>query len=425
MKKLFHLLLLSVVPYLGFTQQINFNDFFLSKQMRIDYNIAGSSNDSHCYLVQIKEEPFWGGSLKNLIDRFDLGSYKLEVFDQKLNQLIYCRGFSSMFREWQDTPEAKTISRSFYETVVFPYPKNKVKVVVSSRAKNSQFHSIFELNVDPSDYAIVKENVQYPFKTIYGSGNSNQKVDIVVIPEGYTAAEMDKFHKDADRFIGYFFKVSPFKEMNDKFKFWAVDAPSVESGTDIPGKAVWKNTIVNSHFYTFGTERYLTTQDINSVRNIAATVPYDQIYILVNTTKYGGGGVYNYYNLCMSDNDQAEEVFTHEFGHAFADLGDEYEYGYDKAEDLYDMSVEPYVVNLSTLANFKTKWADLVDKNTPIPTPDTKEYRDKVGAFEGAGYVMKKIYRPMSNCKMRSNSEKSFCPVCFKGVKDMILFYSE
>lgn len=425
MKFHFILFIFLISPFFMFAQQPAFNDYFLPKQMRVDYMIAGKNGEMSCSLVQLKEEPFWGGSLKNLVDKFNLGSFKFEVFDSKSNRLIYSRGFSTLFREWLDTPEAKLVSRSFYETLVFPFPKNKVKVVVSSRDKKNIFHPIFETLVDPSDYFIVKENIALPYKTIYGSGNSNEKVDVVVIPEGYTAAEMDKFHRDADRFVGYFFKVSPFKEMSDKFKFWTVDAASLESGTDVPGKGVWKKTVLNSHFYTFDMERYLTTQDINTVRNLAAAVPYDQIYILVNTNIYGGGGVYNYYNLCMSDNDQAEEVFTHEFGHAFADLGDEYEYGYDKAEDIYDLSVEPYVANLTTLANFESKWKGLVDAGTPIPTPPVAVNKDKVGAFEGAGYVKTKIYRPAYNCKMRSNAQKTFCPVCLKAVTDMIQFYCD
>jgi len=300
--------LMFLLPFFAIAQQPKFDDYFLPKQMRVDYSILGANGETHCALAQVKEEPFWGGSLKNLVDPFNLGSFHFEVFDLKTNTLIYSRGYSSLFREWQDTPEAKTIARSFYESVVFPFPKNKVKVVVSSRVKNNQFHPVFETVVDPKDYFIVKENLDYPTKTIYGSGNSNEKVDIVVIPEGYTAAEMDKFHSDAIRFVSYFFKVSPFKEMSDKFKFWTVDAPSAESGTDIPGRGIWKKTILNSHFYTFDIDRYLTTQDINTVRNIAAEVPYDQIYILVNTNIYGGGGVFNYYNLCMSDNSQSEEV---------------------------------------------------------------------------------------------------------------------
>ena len=253
----------------------------------------------------------------------------------------------------------------------------------------------------------------------------NKKLDVVIIPEGYTIMEMDKFRKDCKRFVGYFFNVEPFKSHENKVNFWAVIAPSQDSGTDIPGKNIWKNTLVNTHFYTFDIERYLTTQDMASVKDIAAYAPYDQIYILVNTTKYGGGGVYNYYNLCMSDHPASAQVFTHEFGHAFAALADEYPYGYDNADELYNMKVEPWQVNITNLVDFSSKWENMLDEFTPIPTPDTKKYENKVGVFEGAGYVKKKMYRPTHDCKMRSNQTNDFCPVCYKTVLEMLLFYAE
>jgi len=406
--------------------QINFDTYFLPKTLRFDYTTGGNSDTSVVYFEQLKEEPFWGGSKKNLLDIFNYGDYRLQVFDSTGKVMIYSRGFSTLFREWLDTDEAKKISRSYYGSVVMPYPKQKVWIQLQNRDRKQVFHTVYKQLVDPSDYFINKEQVkQYKTEKMLYSGDPAIKLDIVVLPEGYTAEEMDKFRNDTKRFINYFFKVSPFKENKDKFNFWSVLAPSVESGTDIPGDNIWKNTILNSNFYTFNSERYLTTRDVKQIRDLAAHVPYDQIYILVNSTKYGGGGVYNYYNLCTSDNAESEEVFTHEFGHAFAALGDEYEYGYDKAEDLYDMKVEPWQVNLTNLVDFSSKWKNLVDKNTPLPTPTSEQYKKKVGAFEGAGYVQKKIYRPVFDCKMRSNATKDFCPVCYDAVLKMLKFYTE
>ena len=331
-----------------------------------------------------------------------------------------------MYYEWLDTEEAKQTYRSYYESVSMPYPKNGIILKIEIREKNTKFKTLFETFIDPKDYSIIKDkqNIFTKHKLHY-SGDHHKKLDIVIIPDGYTKNEMGKFQKDCNRFVEYFFEVEPFKSKKDLVNFWSVDAVSEESGTDIPGSNVWKNTILDSHFYTFGLERYLTTQNIEILRNIAAYVPYDQIYILVNTSKYGGGAIYNYYNLCSADHYESGRVFTHEFGHAFAALADEYEYEYGVAEDIYDMTVEPWQVNLTNLVDFKSKWKDLVDISTPIPTPDSKKYRNTIGVFEGAGYIKKKIFRPTYNCKMRSNSTDEFCPVCFKAVLDMLLFYSE
>jgi hypothetical protein len=415
--------------FLGSTlaySQIDFERFFLPKTLRIDYIRAGNSDTSNIYFEQLKEEPFWGGSKKNLLDKFAYGDYMLLVYDKASAELIYSRGYSSLFREWIDTDEAKKVSRGYYESVIIPFPKQKVIIKLQDRDKKQKFNTIFEYEIDPSNYFIVKEKANhYKSEKILDSGDPANKLDIVVLPEGYTESEMDKFKADVQRFMGYFFKVSPFKESKDKINYWMVYAPSEESGTDIPGKGIWKKTVLNSHFYTFDSERYLTTRDVKQIRDIASSVPYDQIYILVNSETYGGGGIYNFYNLCTSNNVYSEEVFTHEFGHGFAALADEYEYGYEEASELYDMTVEPWQVNITNLVDFKSKWADMVHNGIPVPTPDNEKYKNKIGAFEGAGYVKKGIFRPVYDCKMRSNSTKSFCPVCLKAVNEMLKFYSE
>ncbi len=426
MRKYFLFILIILLPGINLFAQINFNDYFLDKSLRFDYIIGGNNKESKVYFNKLKEEPFWGGSKQNLIDKFNFGDFRVSVFDSTGNTLLYSRGYSSLYVEWIDTEEAKHTDRSFYESVVVPFPKQKVRIKIEMRDKKNVFHSLFEMPINPKAVSIIKDNFNlYKTERLHYKGDYHKKLDIVILPDGYTQEDSAKFHKDCKRFMTYFFDVEPFKTYEDKVNFWAVDAYSEESGTDMPRKNIWKNTVLNTHFNTFGSERYLTTQDIETVRNTAAYAPYDQIYILVNTSKYGGGGVYNYYNLCSADNEYSGRVFTHEFGHAFAALADEYQYGYDKAEELYDMTVEPWQVNITNLVDFASKWKNLVEKDTPVPTPDTPKYKNTIGAFEGAGYVKKGIYRPMHDCKMRSNSTDKFCPVCYKTVLDMLLFYSE
>ncbi|MFN8255303.1 MAG: M64 family metallopeptidase [Bacteroidales bacterium] len=403
--------------------QVNFDTYFLPKTLRLDYTTGGNSDTTKIYFEQLKEEPFWGGSRKNLVDIFNYGDYRLLVYDSTGTVLIYSRCFCTLFREWLDTPEAKEISRTYYGSVVMPFPKNKIIVKLQNRDLKQVFHTVYELKVDPKDYNIVKDQAnQYKTEKIMNSGDPAVKLDIVVIPEGYTAEEMDKFRNDAKRFMGYFFKVSPYKENMQSFNFWAVIAPSAESGTDVPGENIWKNTILNSHFYTFGWDRYLTSRDVRQIRDLAGLVPYDQIFILVNTKRYGGGGFYNYYNLCASDNKYSEEVFTHEFGHAFAALGDEYD---GNAYRDYDMTAELWEPNLTNLVNFESKWKSMLDEKTPVPTPLSPQYIGKLGVFEGGGYREKGIYRPVFDCKMRSNSTKEYCPVCRDAVLKMLKFYCE
>jgi len=264
----------------------------------------------------------------------------------------------------------------------------------------------------------------FPNFKVHYSGNSNEKLDIVFVPEGYTKEEMTKFKKDCERLSKSLFSYEPFSNYENSINIWGVEADSKDSGTDIPGENVWKNTIISSNFYTFDSERYLMTSNYFDVRDIAANAPYDQIYIIVNTSKYGGGAIYNYYSLTGADHKLAGQVFVHEFGHGLAGLADEYS-GDDTYLDFYPLDVEPWEPNVTTLVNFESKWKSMLDKDTPIPTPATDKFKSKLGVFEGGGYVAKGVYRPSVNSLMNSFSVNEFNPVCKKTLSDFINYYSK
>ncbi len=406
--------------------QINFDEYFYDKTLRLDYHHTGNHENDFYSIDELIEEPYWGGSKTNLIDIFNYGAYKFEVYDEASDKLIYSRTYTTLFKEWQTTEEAKQTTRTFTESIVFPYPKSKVLVKFYGRDREHNLIHKFEYPVDPSNYFTKKERRhEYEKFPVHTSGDPSVKVDLVIIPEGYTKDEMELFKADCEKFAGYLFNSSPFRENRDKFNIWGVSAPSEDSGTDVPADNVWKKTILNSSFYTFDIERYLMTYDNKSVRDVAANAPYDQIYIIVNTDKYGGGAIYNYYSVCVNKNRFEEYLFVHEFGHGFASLADEYYTSEVAYIDFYPLDVEPLDPNLTTLVNFDSKWKHLVEAGTPIPTPTTEEYKDKVGAFEGGGYVEKGVYRPMQDCTMKSISVDNFCPVCSNAIVEMINFYAE
>lgn len=421
--KIIFLLLISIT----FTfSQVNFDDYFEDKTLRLDYFHSGDKENNYYSFDELIEEPYWGGSKVNLIDKFNYGRYKFEVYDAVSNTLIYSRGYSTIFNEWQTTEEAKHTTKTFNETVVFPFPKKAVLVIFYASNRKNEWIKKFEYEVNPENYFIKTERVdEYNnFQVVY-SGDPSVNVDIVIIPEGYTEDEMDSFKKDCEHFSDYLFNASPFKENIDKFNIWGIEAPSLESGTDIPKEDIWKKTLVNSSFYTFDLERYVMTYDNKTLRNVASNAPYDQIYVLVNSDKYGGGSIYNHYSMSVTGNKYFEFIVTHEFGHGFTSLADEY-YTSDVAyQDFYPLDVEPTDPNLTTLVDFDSKWNDLVEEGTPIPTPDTDEYKSKVGAFEGGGYVAKGIYRPAEDCTMKSIKVDNFCPVCKRAIQQMIDFYTE
>ncbi|MBE2279398.1 MAG: peptidase M64 [Ignavibacteriaceae bacterium] len=406
--------------------QVKFDEHFLPKTLRVDYAHSGNKSEDFYFFKALKEEPYWGGSKVNLIDKFEYGKYLLEVFESASQKLIYSRTFSTLFSEWQTTKEAEKINKSFDESVVMPFPKNKVQIVISSRNRDHSLTPKFRLDIDPKNYFIDRGlKTIYDTIVILNSGDYSKKVDIVIIPDGYTSGQMIKFEKDARRFADYIFNSSPYKENKNNFNVRAVKAPSLERGTDIPAEGQYPNTLLNTTFYTFDEERYLMTEDFNKVRDIAANVPYDQIYILVNSNKYGGGAIYNHYSVCTSDDRYGEYVFVHELGHGFAFLADEYFTSSTAYIDFYPLNIEPLEPNITTLVDFESKWKHLVTEGTPIPTPTESKYKNVTGAFEGGGYVAKGVYRPKMDCSMNSISVDNYCPVCSEAIVKMIQFYSE
>jgi len=420
----FLIILILFVSETSFSQDIDFNKYFKDASLRFDYIHSGTYNTETVSKEMFKKEPYWGGTKTKLISPFDYGKYKVVVIDSVSSQEIYSNGYSTLFMEWQATKEAKSISRAFYESVIMPFPKNTVKIEIRSIDFNQKWTTIYSEYLNPNkDYFINRDNIpSYPVSQINGNKPSDKALDIVIIPEGYTKEELEKFYVDAKRMTEFLLEVSPFKEYSADINVRVVLAPSEESGTDIPGKNIWKKTILNTNFYTFGSERYLTTTDIKSLRDIASTTYYDQIYVLVNTNKYGGGGIYNFYNLCTADNKYSKEVFTHEFGHGLAWLADEYYYD-DEMSEFYDKKLEPREANITTLVDFDKKWKDKLPKGTKIPTTVNPNNSTKIGVYEGAGYTSKGVYRAYPNCKMKSNNTNEFCEVCKGALEEVMEYY--
>lgn len=404
--------------------QNNFEKYFTDKVLRFDFMLAGNSQKTVVYPVRMKEESLFAGSRESLIDPFDYGNFKYEVFDATENRLIYSRGFCTLFQEWQTTSEAKSMERSFYEVATMPFPKNRVRFVLSMRERTGTFAKLFETVIDPTDYYIIKEKpVNAVVTKIYGPGTPQKCLDLAFVAEGYTADEMGKFRDDVKKMADILFSEAPFSDYREKINIWAVEAVSADSGTDIPGDRIYLNTVLNSSFYTFGTDRYLTTQDIESVNNYAAVAPHDNIIVLINSSKYGGGGVYNYYSGTTVGHPLSPKIFIHEFGHGFAGLADEY-YSSDVAYDeFYPLNVEPWEPNITTMVNSDLKWKKFIAKETPMPTPAEEKYKNTTGLFEGGGYSAKGIFRPEMDCRMKSNGPKGYCTVCREAIKKMIEFY--
>jgi hypothetical protein len=283
----------------------------------------------------------------------------------------------------------------------------------------------FEYLVDVSSYFITTERrLEKPSFDVHISGDPANKVDIIILPDGYTNDELGLFIKDCNDFASHLFSFEPYAQNKDKFNIRGVLAASAQSGSDIPADNIWKKTILNTSFYTFDSERYCMSGDNKSIRDLAANAPYDQIYILVNSPKYGGGAIYNHYSVSVNSNQMAAKIFIHELGHGFAGLGDEYYNSEEPYSEFYSKDVEPWEPNLTTLVDFDKKWKKMIGQDVPVPTPANEKYDGIVGVFEGGGYAAKDVYRPSMDCLMHTFKGDHFCKVCSKSIQQMIDFYT-
>ena len=417
------LFLFAFLPMMAFAQ---FDQYFTQASLRIDYVLTGNHDTTQFSLKELIREPYWSGSTTNLVDTLEFGNYIVKVYETGTDHLLFSKGYQNLYGEWQTTPEALRLTKSFEESVIVPFPKVKVDVALCYKTWEGVLVEGMRLIVDPNSYFIRDYNdLHLPvYDAWIGNTDITKAVDIVILPEGYTQAEMGKFVKDCDFFVESLFNYEPYVRYRESFNIRGVMAPSVESGCTMPGDHIYKNTVMRFSFWTFDSERYCMSTDNRDIRDLAGQVPYDQIYVLVNTEKYGGGGIYNFYCSSASSNSFSSDVIIHEFGHGFAGLADEYyndETGYDH---MYNLALEPWEPNLTTLVDFSNKWGDMIDRRTPVPTPRETRYEHTIGVFEGGGYEPRGMYSPHMDCLMKTFRGHEFCPVCQRAIERMILYYS-
>ena len=438
--------------------------------MRLDYFHTGNSTQEIFSVDRIVLEPLpWPGNPAKLLDDTNLGAYFFEVRDKADGRLLYSRGFSSIFGEWVTTDEAKTVNRTFSESLRFPAPSAPVKIILKKRDEGN-FREVWSTTLDPKDKFIDTSRPPPPgtLLVIQKNGDPTTKVDLLILGDGYTAAERSKFEQDARRFTEILFAASPFREQRQKFNVWGLCPAAEESGVSRPSGGVHHRPPLGTTYDTFDTDRYILTTDNRSMRDVASFAPYEFIEILVNGKTYGGGGIFNLYATVAADGEWSSYVFVHEFGHHFAGLADEY-YTSQVAYAPASRRIEPWEPNVTALLDpANLKWKDLVTRGTPIPTPWRKQdfenygraiqeqrrqirehnrpesemdalfreerkkedellaadkYSRNVGAFEGANYEAHGYYRPQENCIMVTRHD-SFCAVCRRAIERIIAMYA-
>ena len=473
---------------LGSQTDLRFEDVFIDKTLRIDFYQIGNAKEEFVTIDRVCEEGPWSGNPLSLIDPFGYGRYRVQLIDPVSNRLVYSRGFDAYLGEYRTTePAIQGVRRTYHRSVRVPCPKRSVVFVLQTRDRQNLYNTLYVQSIDPSDYHIVKEslpNLDMVYQTVKG-GDPKMSVDLVLIGEGYTAEQWQTFKSDVDRYTGLLFGFEPYKDWKNRFNIYTILRPSQESGMDEPRQKHGKNTTLDCSFNALDLDRYMLTENNLEWREIASQVPYDVAVILVNSERYGGGGIYNDFCTTTVNHALSPKVFIHEFGHNFAGLADEY-YTSDVAyNEFYPKGVEPVDPNITALLDpLRLKWSHLVAPGTGIPTEWGKERIEalqkemwdcrrgedgelarlreqgadenkirrtetrwkakidalqakvadvrsqyahlagKVGAFEGAGYASKDMYRPMLECLMFSNEGDTFCAVCRDAIERMIRFYT-
>lgn len=392
----------------------DFNTYFVDKTLRIDYSFSGNFTEQHIAVDELKQSPRWYGKRKRLAELPMEGNGQITVKDHKSGTTIYRNSFSTLFQEWLNYPEAETTSKAFENVFLVPMPKDTVDITVDLRNNRREVVASLTHQAVPSDILIrhIGERNVTPYETLLQAKDTTKCIHIAFLAEGYQQHEMPTFINDAKIAIEALFAHEPFKSMRERFNIVAVKSPSIDSGTSEPGNGIWKHTALSSHFDTFYSDRYLTTLNLKDLHNLLAGTPYEHIIVLVNTDKYGGGGILNSYNLSMTHHPKYRPVVVHEFGHSFAGLADEYAY---ETEDIpmYPHDIEPWEKNITTKVDFHGKWEDMIGKDS------------KAGLYEGAGYSLKGVYRAFPDCRMRTNENPEFCDVCKRILQNVIDFYTK
>jgi hypothetical protein len=450
-----------------------FDRLFTGQTLRLDYFHTGTAGQEYLSLDEVRKEGAWPGSRTRLIDDTNLGTYRFEVWDSTGQTLLYSRGFDSIYREWETTSEASGgLWRTFHESQRFPEPKTPVRLVFR-KLEEGILTEIFSVAVDPVSRFIDRAPVTQKGKiwSVFENGAPSHKVDLLVMGDGYTQNEAAKFGSDVNRLVTELFNVEPFRSRREDFNVWAVSSPSEDSGISDPRRGIWRNTPLGLSFNAFDLDRYVLTFRNRDLRELAAQAPYDTLIMLFNGRKYGGGGIFNLWATCSSDSSEAAYVFIHELGHSMAGLADEYFTSQVAYEEFVKPGIEPWEPNITALLDpSKLKWRDLVGEGVPIPTPwkqgmyeklstdyqekraellsqknpedeleqlyrdsagtfselfEADEYGGMIGAFEGAGYQAKGLYRPAINCLMFSRKPHVFCKVCQRAIGRVIDLYAK
>ncbi|MFD9967268.1 M64 family metallopeptidase [Streptomyces sp. NPDC059011] len=253
------------------------------------------------------------------------------------------------------------------------------------------------------------------------NGPTGDRLDIVVVGDGYTAAELDRFRVDARRMWAGLSSVEPYTTYQGLFNVWTVDAVSNQSGVSgDPGPDAVRDTALGSYFWCDDIERLLCVDQDRVDGYVAKAPEADLVVVLANSAKYGGAGYnepsetlgYEGISTASAGNEQSGRVAIHETGHSLGKLADEYFYPDHPGFEEYTGPEVPdpnlSVLTVGDMAGRRAKWHRWLGEQSPDG--------GTVGTYEGGGYFVSGLHRPTDDSLMRSLGK----PFNLPGVEAMI-----
>ena len=216
MKKYAYMLILLLT--VGTLAAQDFSQYFTDKTLRVDYFFTGNAERQEIWVDELSVLPGWSGRKHNLAQLPLTGYGQITVRDLEKGTVIYRTSFSTLFQEWLETDEARKVQKGFENTFLLPYPKQPVEVEVTLLDKRLKPKASMKHTVDPADILIHPKGFSdvTPHKYLIQSGSAERCIDVAILAEGYTEAEMETFYRDAATACESLFGHEPFKSLKNR-----------------------------------------------------------------------------------------------------------------------------------------------------------------------------------------------------------------
>ena len=318
--------------------QSDFEKHFIDKTLRFNLIHSGDTAGESYTLKKIYDDGLWSGRTLNMVNPYRLGAYYFELKDAETDELLYSESISTYFSEWMMTDEARQKKRSFNESIRIPYPKTNSTLTMYKIDSLNVTIPIWEYEINRQTRALIEPTKNHNNRMIrlLDNGDPKEKVDIVILGDGYTLKEINKFDKDASHFYNILFETEPFKSRKGDFNVHAIQVPPKNNG------------LLMADYSTFGHDKYALISNEWVFREYATQSPYDFAVILINDENGVGGSLYNNYTTTAVRTQSEDYVIRHEIGHQIVGLADRFYYD-DEVPD--STSTSSYFDDFNDLIN--------------------------------------------------------------------------